>query len=131
PWDPPRPPLPDPTLSGPARPAVRPRRLDGGEGGPDRASRDGGAPLDEEALAARWIDDLRRFERAADSPGAPAVLVDFESLDAVARFGAGIPTPVSAALAATAEPSPSVRVALEFADEAEARRFAEAWPRVL
>ena len=41
-------------------------------------------------LVARWIDDLRRFEKAADQPGGPAVLVTIEDLGALVHFQGGL-----------------------------------------
>src|SRR5579871_3875935 len=65
---------------------------------------------------AKWLDDLSRFERAADAPGGPSMLVTVSDLPSLARFGSGLPTPLGAALASTADASPSVRLRLTFAD---------------
>ncbi len=80
---------------------------------------------------AQWLADLGRFERAADEPGGPSMLVTVSDFASLAQLGGGLPTPQAAAIAATADPSPSVRLRLVFADEAEAERFRAEWPDIV
>ena len=128
-WDPRRILFLSPELSVLARPGDRlalDARADQATAGP-RADPDGG--IDDRA--ARWLDELAHFDQVADEPGAPSVLVSVSDLGALVRFEAGVPTPVTVALAATTEGSPSLRVRCAFATEVEARRFEAEWPAIL
>jgi hypothetical protein len=79
----------------------------------------------------RWLSELEKFDRAARVPEAPAVLVSFADVQALLRFGGGMPTPASLALAATAEARPALRLKAVFKSEAEAEAMEAAWPGVM
>ena len=94
----------------------------------DQAHAAPGAPDDPKS---GWLALLKTFGESASRPGAPALLVTLSNAPSLLRFGAELPTPQSIALAATADPSPSLRAKLVFAMEEEARAFERAWPQIL
>lgn len=99
---------------------------------PDAAARlDGARDAGADDPRAGWLAELERFERSADEPGSPALLVTVSDLPAIAQLQNGLPTPLSAALAATAEASPALRLRLAFASEDEAARFEAEWPAIV
>ena len=109
------------TLSPPDAPP--PRRGDGGVVG----SPDGGVADPQ----AEWLAELARFDQLADEPGAPALLLTASDLGALVRLQNGLPTPLAAALAATADPAPLVRIKLVFAGPDDAHRFEVEWPNIV
>ncbi len=80
---------------------------------------------------AAWLAQLQTFDKVAREDNGPAVLVTLSDAPALIRFGDGLPTPQAIALAATADASPALRVRVIFANAAEARQLAEAWPQIL
>lgn len=80
---------------------------------------------------ARWLAQLRRFDRVASEAGGPALVVTLADAPALLRFGGGLPTPRSLALAATADAAPSVRLKVACASESDAQRLEAEWPAVL
>ena len=124
-WDPRQLRYLDPTLTLFARPTVA---------APGRPP-DGGADVDPAELEARWMDNLRAFERVAGDKDGPALLLDLEQLDALVHIHGALPTPLGLALAATADESPQVRIRIDFATDEEAARFVaelpEVWNRIV
>jgi hypothetical protein len=99
---------------------------------PDGAAQlDGARDAGADDPRAGWLAELERFERRADEPGSPALLVTVSDLPALAHLQSGLPTPITAALAATAEASPALRLRLAFASEEEAARFEAEWPAIV
>lgn len=80
---------------------------------------------------AAWLAQLEQFDRVAAGDNGPAVLVTLSDAPSLLRFGAGLPTPQTMAVATTADASPAVRVRLAFASADEAKDFARAWPQIL
>jgi hypothetical protein len=79
----------------------------------------------------RWLAELDKFDRAARAPEAPAVMVSLADVQALLRFGGGLPTPATLALAVTAEATPGVRLKALFKSEADAEAMERAWPGVM
>ena len=78
----------------------------------------------------QWLKQLDTFDAVARASGGPAVLVTLSDVPSLVHFGAGLPTPLTIALATTAEAAPSLRVRLAFASEADAQNFAAQWPQI-
>ncbi len=79
----------------------------------------------------RWLHDLENFDQVAQSADGPALLVTISDVQALMRFGGGLPTPLALALAMTAEAAPSLRLKAVFATPDEAAQFAVAWPEIV
>jgi hypothetical protein len=93
----------------------------------DGAGADGGV----DDPRGKWLAELSRFDKAADEDGAPSMMVSVSDLGALARFGGGLPTPLAAAIAATADASPVARLRLTFATGEDAQRFEAEWPNIV
>jgi hypothetical protein len=99
---------------------------------PDEALRlDGAADAGAGDPRGRWLKQLAEFDRAAAIDGGPAVLVTLSDAPALLRFGDGLPTPQTLALALTAEASPALRLRAAFATDEEAARMEREWPAIL
>jgi hypothetical protein len=77
-----------------------------------------------------WLEQLAQFDRVAQADNGPAVLVTLSDAPALIHFGAGLPTPQTIALAATADAAPAVRARVVFASASEAEAFARARPQI-
>jgi hypothetical protein len=103
---------------------------------PDNASKlDGAQALDagtpKEDPRVKWLKQLEQFDKVAAAENGPAVLVTLSDAPALLRFGDGLPTPETLALAVTAEASPALRLKAVFANEADAQKLEQAWPEIL
>jgi hypothetical protein len=79
----------------------------------------------------RWLAELEKFDRAARTAGAPAVMVSLADVQALLRFGGGLPTPATLALAVTADATPALRLKAVFKSEADAESMERGWPGVM
>ena len=101
---------------------------------PDNADKLDGARADlgaREDPRARWLKQLEQFDKVAAADNGPAVLVTLSDAPALFHFGDGLPTPLTLALAVTAESSPALRLKAVFASEADAIKMEQAWPEIL
>jgi hypothetical protein len=101
---------------------------------PDGATRIDGSAIpdggvDEDRV--KWLEELARFDRIADEPGGPSMMVTVSDLGSLVQLQAGLPTPLAAAVAVTSDASPSLRIHLVFADPTQAGSFAEQWPGIV
>lgn len=98
---------------------------------PDAARQlDGNVDMGSDARRS-WLTKLEQFDRVAQAPDGPAVLVTLADAPSLVSFGGGLPTPLAIALAATAEASPALRLQVIFADADAAQKFVDAWPQIL
>jgi hypothetical protein len=78
-----------------------------------------------------WIHQLEKFDDMARAPGGPAVLATLADVQALLRFGNGIPTPQTLAVALTADAAIQIRVRAGFETEDEATALMQKWPEIM
>jgi hypothetical protein len=76
-----------------------------------------------------WLAELEKLGKPDAKQ--PAVRVSLSDVGALMRFGGGLPTPLTLALATTVEASPAVRVRAVFRTPEEAAQMEAAWPGIV
>ena len=78
------------------------------------------------------VAELAHFDKAAQASGGPAgVFGHARGHTGAASLRGGLPTPLTIALAVTADAAPALRLKFAFATEGEAAQFAAAWPEIV